>query len=134
MFKTILFPIDRSRESREAADLVVQLAQVHQCQSLILLSVMEEPESEHSPGMASHEAVKELLDTAQGLLEAHGLEVKTLEREGRPAFVICDVADELQVDLIVMGCRGVGLTEGNVSDSVANRVINLTPCPVLIVP
>ncbi|MEY2976285.1 MAG: hypothetical protein RLZZ435_422 [Cyanobacteriota bacterium] len=134
MFKTILFPIDRSRESREAADVVMQLAQIHQCKSLTLLSVIEESESSHSPGMSSPEAISELLDTAKGLLEAHGLDVQTLERSGKPGFVICDVADELQADLIIMGCRGVGLTEEGVSDSVANRVINLAPCPVLIVP
>lgn len=134
MFKTILFPIDSSRESREAAGVVVQVAQIHQCKSLTLLSVVEESESTHSPGMSSHEAIVKLLDTAKGLLEAHGLEVQTLERSGKPGFVICDVADELQADLIVMGCRGVGLTEEGVSDSVTNRVINLAPCPVLIVP
>ncbi len=48
--------------------------------------------------------------------------------------MICDVADELDADLIVMGCRGVGLIEEEASDSVSNRVINLSPCPVLVIP
>ncbi|MGB7414975.1 MAG: universal stress protein, partial [Thermosynechococcaceae cyanobacterium] len=54
--------------------------------------------------------------------------------QGQPAFTICDVADELDASVIVMGCRGVGLTEEGMSDSVSNRVINLAPCPVLVVP
>ncbi|MFM6135731.1 MAG: universal stress protein, partial [Sphaerospermopsis kisseleviana] len=57
-----------------------------------------------------------------------------LERQGKPAFTICDVADEVGADLIIMGCRGLGLTDEGVNDSVTTRVINLSPCPVLIVP
>jgi len=57
-----------------------------------------------------------------------------MSREGMPAFTICDVADEIGADLIVMGCRGLGLTEEGAAESVTNRVINLSPCPVLIVP
>ncbi|MEO0828209.1 MAG: universal stress protein, partial [Cyanobacteria bacterium J06642_9] len=58
----------------------------------------------------------------------------TIEREGQPAFVICDVADEINADLIVMGCRGIGLIEDAKAESVTNRVINLSPCPILVVP
>ena len=46
--------------------------------------------------------------------------------------MICDVADELNIDLIVMGTRGVNLEED--SQSTAVRVIQLAPCPVLVVP
>jgi nucleotide-binding universal stress UspA family protein len=44
------------------------------------------------------------------------------------------VADEVEANLIIMGCRGLGLTEEGASESVTNRVINLAPCPVLVVP
>jgi nucleotide-binding universal stress UspA family protein len=50
------------------------------------------------------------------------------------SFTICDVADEIDANLIVMGCRGLGLTNEGATESVAIRVINLSPCPVLIVP
>ena len=57
---------------------------------------------------------------------------EVVEREGKPAFVICDVADELNVDVIVMGTRGVNLEDD--TESTAVRVIQLAPCPVLVVP
>jgi nucleotide-binding universal stress UspA family protein len=44
------------------------------------------------------------------------------------------VADEINAHLIVMGCRGLGLTGEGVSESVTTKVINLAPCPVLIIP
>ncbi|AFZ14711.1 UspA domain-containing protein [Crinalium epipsammum PCC 9333] len=137
MFKTVLFPVDQSREAREAAEVVVNIVQKYSSH-LVLLSVVETPTSEEevpeSSPMASPEAIAELLKTAQNLFSEQGIQAQTIEREGKPAFIICDVADEIDADLIVMGCRGLGLTEEGASESVTNRVINLSPCPVLIVP
>ena len=136
MFKTVLFPIDQSREAREAAEVVVNVVKTY-ASRLILLSVLEPPPSEEEPATQERmtpEAIAELLTTAQSLFAQQGIQAQTLEREGKPAFVICDVADEIDADLIVMGCRGLGLTEDGASESVTNRVINLSPCPVLVVP
>jgi nucleotide-binding universal stress UspA family protein len=133
MFKTILFPIDQSRESRQAAETVASLVKLH-ASRLILLSVVE-PAAESADGvMTSPEAIAELLENAKTLFSQQGIEAEAIEREGKPAFTICDVADEVAADLIVMGCRGLGLTDEGVADSVTNRVINLSPCPVLIIP
>lgn len=139
MFKTVLFPIDQSRESREAVDTVVDVVKTYQSRLVILsvvepLSESEEPSSAAERSMASPEAIAELLETAKTLFRDQGIEAEVIEREGMPAFVICDVADEIGANLIIMGCRGLGLTEEGASDSVTNRVINLSPCPVLVVP
>jgi nucleotide-binding universal stress UspA family protein len=137
MFKTVLFPIDQSRESREAVETVVGVVQTHQSR-LIILSVVETPEeAPTSPAemeMTSVEAIAKLLEEAKALFLSQGIAAEVVEREGKPAFTICDVADELNAELIIMGCRGLGLTEEGAAESVTNRVINLSPCPVLIVP
>ena len=138
MFKTILFPIDRSREAREAAEMVTNLVKTYGSR-LFLLSVVEkvspeDPTPPHSPVMASPEEVEKLLQAAQALFAQQGIEADMVEREGKPSFTICDVADEIGADLIVMGCRGLGLTSEGATESVTARVINLSPCPVLIVP
>ncbi len=134
MFKTVLFPIDRSRETQEAAEVVVNVVQQYGSR-LVLLSVVESPSVEGAGEvMSSPEAVAQLLQDAQALFSQQGIEAEVLEKEGLPAFTICDVADEVGANLIVMGCRGLGLTEDGVSESVTNRVINLSPCPVLVVP
>ncbi len=138
MFKRVLFSIDQSREAREAAKVVLELVQTFQTQ-LTLLAVVEPPaeatgEEPHSPSMTSPEGVAQLLQQAQAMFAQGGVEVKIIEREGKPAFTICDVADEIEADLIVIGSRGTGLTGEGAADSVTNRVINLSPCPVLVVP
>lgn len=136
MFNTVLFPIDRSRESREAADKVLNIVQTYKARLVLVSVVPKPPEGEELPppeGMMSPEAVAELLKNAQDVFINQGIEAEIIEREGQPAFVICDVADDIEADLIVMGSRGMGLTEEG-AESVTSLVINLSPCPVLIVP
>lgn len=137
MFKTILFSVDGSRETRDAVDVVADLVQKYESR-LVLLSVVEASgESGESSGakrMSSTQAVAELLELLKQLFAERQIAADTMEREGIPAFTICDVADEINANLIVMGCRGLGLTDEGVEESVSNRVINLSPCPVLVVP
>jgi nucleotide-binding universal stress UspA family protein len=124
MFETVLFPIDRSRQAAETAATALKLAQQHGSR-LVVLSVVE-------PGQDDPAAVAELLEQARSRFEAQGVACDVLEREGKPAFVIGDVADEINADVIVMGTRGIALEDD--SQSTAARVIQLAPCPVLVVP
>lgn len=133
MFKTVLFPVDQSRDSREAAETVAGLVKLCGAQ-LIILSVEDHSEEGGSVPGLSPEVIDQLLESAKSTFVEWGITAQTLHRNGKIAFTICDVADEMNVDLIIMGCRGIGLTEEGANESVSNRVINLSPCPVLIVP
>lgn len=137
MFNTVLFPLDRSREAREAVEVVANVVKKYGSR-LVLLSVLEDPSAGESASssepMASHEAIAELLNNARSLFAQQGIEAEILERKGKPAFTICDVADEIEANLIIMGSRGMSLIEEAADHSVANQVINLSPCPVLVVP
>jgi nucleotide-binding universal stress UspA family protein len=134
MFNKILFPLDRSREAQEAVAVAIELVQKYQGK-LTLLSVIETPDLDaevlDDPVMQSPDAVDRLLHSARDMFAKQGIQADILQREGKPAFTICDVADELDVDIIIMGSRG---DLEHPADSVASRVINLSPCPVLIVP
>ena len=129
MFKTILFPIELTREAREAIQLTADMVKTHQSK-LTILSVVET----NDKGVMSSEAqVAKLLQEAKSFFAKRGISAETIEREGIPAFTICDIADEINADLIIMGCRGLGLIdEEAAADSVTNRVINLASCPVLV--
>ncbi|MEL6229231.1 MAG: universal stress protein [Cyanobacteria bacterium J06627_3] len=134
MFKTVLFPIDASPEAQQAAFKAAELVKYHHSH-LVLLSVVEvDAGASDHPERTSPEAVSQLLEKAKTVFTSQGIDTEAIEREGNPAFVICDVADELSADLIVMGCRGIGLTPAGQSESVSSRVINLSPCPVMVVP
>ena len=51
---------------------------------------------------------------------------------GGAAHVIADIAKEQGADLIVAGTRGLGPVSG--LGSVTHRLVQIAPCPVLVVP
>lgn len=129
MFKTVLFPLNRSQETSQAVAVAIDLVQKYQA-SLYLLSVTE-PDATESDRESSQDLIKEV----EAYFDQVGISVKTKLAEGKAAFVICDFADEINADLIVMGSRGMSLTEEHPDgNSVSQKVINLSPCPVLVVP
>lgn len=135
MYKTLLLSIDSSPSAKKVLQTALDMAQL--CGSkVVILSVVETEElgDPAHPEQMSQEAVASLLSQAKTVFEQRSFSAETVEREGNPAFIICDVADEVGADLVVMGCRGTGLIEDGCEESVSNRVINLAPCPVLVVP
>jgi nucleotide-binding universal stress UspA family protein len=54
-------------------------------------------------------------------------------RKGRPAEEIVALAEELDAGLVVLGSRGLGAVKRLVVGSVAEGVVSLAPCPVLVV-
>ena len=126
MFDTVLLAIDHSPQTTETVAVGLQLAQQHGSR-VVLLSVVEEEGTMHDPV-----AVTQLLEQARSRFEQAGLPCDVFERQGKPAFVIGDVADEINADVIVIGTHGITLEEDQ--HSTAARVIQLAPCPVLVVP
>ena len=127
MFETVLLPIDPSREALEPEVKALEFAR-RDGSRLVLLSVLQ-PVSEVKH---DHEALAGVLSQTRKRCELAGVICQEVERSGKPASVICDVANELNVDVIVMGTRGVNLESD--SGSTAAQVLQLAPCPVLVVP
>ena len=92
------------------------------------------------PSTPDQRALGELaLRRARTELENRGLspgQIETLLRLGSPAEETVKVAKETQVDLIVIGSRG-NTTRQQVrrffAGSISRRILNLAPCPVMIV-
>lgn len=136
MFELILLPLDNSPESERALRIALDLGRRYQSK-LLLLSVIDiADDADHREALLeqAHEQARQLSETIQAQVRQTGLPLETRAEEGRIAFVICDVADEAGAGLILMGSRGLGLTEGGLQQSTSDRVINLSPCPVLVVP
>jgi nucleotide-binding universal stress UspA family protein len=79
--------------------------------------------------------------TAGGKILADAIEYLNLEpakvnvrlKQGDPKDTVCQVADEENVDLIIMGSRGMSRLESILSNSVSQYVFQLTSRPMLLV-
>ena len=71
--------------------------------------------------------------TVKEAAQKEGVAVKAFVMSGKPADAIIETAKEKSADLIVLGSHGRTGMERLLMGSVAERVIVLAPCPVLVV-
>jgi nucleotide-binding universal stress UspA family protein len=135
MFERIVLAVDGSDESREAIRTAVELAKTSGGEILVV----------HVHGKDTGFQVK---DDAESRLEAQMLveaACDVVKKAGVPAVGdlrsarVDKVADEIVAaaadfgaDCIVVGSRGAGPVSTMLLGSVANRVVHLARCPVLV--
>ncbi len=133
----ILLAADGSAEAQLAATTAADLANatnselhvVHVGELLPTLLAQTEVE----PAQLEREA-RELLDEQVRKVEQAGGTVKEAHlRLGRADEEIVDLAQSLDVGLIVMGSRGRGRIRRALMGSVSDSVVRHAPCPVTIV-
>ncbi|MEO1016938.1 MAG: universal stress protein [Pseudomonadota bacterium] len=88
------------------------------------------PEQRYQTALALSEKI---LERAGSAAQAAGLrQVETVSLEGDAAEVIIDQLRSSEVDLLVVGTRGLGRLGGLVLGSVSHKVSMLAPCACLI--
>lgn len=145
-FTKILAPTDFSEDSKLALSYAITLAE--KFSSEIIVVHVDQPlapvmVSELNPGLdvstmnrIAEEgrlmALKEL-DGATARLRESGVKARGLMRVGAPFLEIINAAQGEAADLIVMGTHGRTGLAHVLMGSVAERVVNKAPCPVLTV-
>jgi nucleotide-binding universal stress UspA family protein len=133
----VLFAVDRSTYCRLAADDVAALAS-QLAAELILLHVVEVPVGVDASSFEDRGQGPQLLASMQDRLVGAGVTTTPVgirgARVGRVAEEIVDVAAFYDVQLIVMGSKGESDLRGLLLGSTTHRVLQLSPCPVLVVP
>jgi nucleotide-binding universal stress UspA family protein len=79
------------------------------------------------------EVAESVLARAEREVRSQGVEVVTDAREGEPAHVILDVAQEQNADLIVVGARGLTGFQRFLLGSVSGKLSHHATCSVMIV-
>ena len=139
--KRILVPLDFSEHAGAILDWATHLAEEHGSR-ILLLHVYHLPvefqqlEGAYLPAdfwsNVKHEAEQQLGRFAEQV-RARGIEVDAYVREGYPATVIVEEAAGLDADLIVIGTHGHTGLKHLLLGSIAERVVQKAPCPVLTV-
>lgn len=134
-YTIILVPLDGSEVAASVLDQVATLARTHQAQVLLLTvgTPLQVPRASAgaTPAVTTFQA-EAYLERLQRQLEAQGLHVSILTRIGEAAGEILDTARHHNVDLIVLNSRGGGGAPASFLGSVADKVANAAPVPVLI--
>ncbi len=138
--RKILVPTDGSLHSNHAAEYAIELAKKMSAE-IIVLYVMDTVALEQTSRLTEREGMeRELKENGQryinyalGLAKAAGVRASSLLAKGRPFEQIVHLAKGLGTDLIVMGTFGLRSAERILIGSVAERVIEYSPCPVLVV-
>lgn len=150
MYKRIMVSIDGSNTSTRALHEAIRIGKHQQAAQIRLLHVIDtisyvpHNASELQPSFLKELYVQarkygqELLEQAQKEAEREGLQVETrlveLKRASdHIAQVIVDEAKGMSAELLVMGTHGRRGLHHLLLGSVAEGVIRLTPCPVLLI-
>ena len=134
MFETVVVGADASDTATEAVRQAIELVKLTGGKLHIVSAYRPQQFSaaggeEH--GLESGDLAESVLADHESRARAAGLETQAHARSGPPAEVICDVASEVNADLIVVGNKGMtGMRR--VLGSVPNSVAHHAPCSVLI--
>lgn len=137
MFGTIVLAVDGSRPSDNAVDYAGRLAK--ESGSRIVAVHVKEIMAGRAAGPV-HVDEEELLQKIRGQMKQlndDGVKAElqvTSTMTGGPAHVIADAAAKESADIIVTGTRGHTALAGVFLGSVAQRLLHLAGCPVLVVP
>lgn len=137
--KKILLATDGSRDAALAARAAVDLsnktgAELHVVHAWLNILPTAYPAmfAESHAHLYEEEARKQLDAEVKRVRESGGTVEAVHLREGRPPDEIVALADELAVDLIVVGSRGAGPVKRLATGSVSEGVVALASCPVLV--
>jgi nucleotide-binding universal stress UspA family protein len=135
--KHILVPTDFSDPSERALSMAVELARGLRAR-LTLLHVWTIPNVGYAEALAwpvedMQKAAQKALEVVRERTAKLHPEVETVVLEGKDWMRIIDVARERKVDLIVMGTHGRRGLPRLILGSVTEKVVRLSPVPVLTV-
>lgn len=131
MFNKILLADSGTGHSEEMLQYLLELPSLKNA-SITLLHVV--------PSQVTSEAMTEKWEeggkVVAGAIQRMHLDptqVSTILRQGDPKTTVCEVAEEMETDLIIMGSRGLKRLESILENSVSQYVFQLSTRPMLLV-
>lgn len=138
MFKTILHANDGSDHAFKALSFALDLARQNGAE-LHMVCVEEIPympnaieEVREAKGTAARR-FHTVIQRANAMAGERGIAPRTHVLAGHPVRTIIQLAAELKIDLLVIGATGHSALYERMIGSRADRLIQLAPCPVLVV-
>lgn len=138
MYQRILLAVDGSANAQRAAQEAIKLAKLSDTSFVDVVYVVNVEKVKNELLLAgSIEKVelarqRKIAPVEQALLAAN-IQYHITILKGEPGFEIVRYAHEQQVDLVVIGSRGLNSFQEMVLGSVSHKVMKRVQCPALIV-
>lgn len=135
--KRILVPVDGSESSDRAIDQAIDMAEVcgAKLDFLYVANI-----NQLAINACLSDAILEAVTKAGNVILDKALEkvpdtitAEAFSETGSPAVVILDFASSENMDMIIMGSRGLGVVKGVLLGSVSQYIVEQAKCPVLVI-
>lgn len=148
MFKKLLVPTDEFKHAKSAVQTAIKIAEkfnsaitllhVSSLATTLPLDRYQRTSSVTQEDIArfiasSREVGFAMLDQGRQLVEAAGIPVKTIFKEGHIVQEITTLAKEDRFDLIILGAKGISHIDELSIDSVSEKVMRTAPCTVMVI-
>ena len=134
--RRILCPTDFSEMSQKALNISQELAHVFssgiEVVHVIPESLMKKIKNLENKDRAMKDVYEQEKSKFAEFLADSSLKAMGIMDQGEPHKRIVALAKEKDIDLIVMGARGLGFIQGMLIGSVTDAVLKSSPCPVLV--
>ncbi len=142
--KKILIPVDGSDHSLAAVEKADALGFLNSPDTeVFLVSVIADltvtdiqspdPDLRAKLIQMTRDKTETIMKHAEGLFSGKNVTLHPVIRTGNVAKEILKIAEDEQVDMIIMGNRGLGAFSGTLLGSVSSKVLSHAKCSVLIV-
>jgi nucleotide-binding universal stress UspA family protein len=137
MFKNILVAVDGSEHALKAAQVAGDMARSMEADLRVV--TVYEPLPSYLGEPYLQRAISECLGQAQSIMKEALNEIGSIPGEleteileGTVAEAILTILETRNIDLVVMGTRGRGRLVSALLGSQSQKVVQLAPCPVLL--
>jgi nucleotide-binding universal stress UspA family protein len=132
MFQKALVPVDGSPFTAGLVAYAIAFAKKTGC-SLTFMYVVHMPQTASAADVEKQKAANmKIPEQAKAKAEEEGVSVLSRVEAGIPGETIICTAEREKFDLIILGSRGHSRLRTLIVGSVADKVMELAPCPVLI--
>ncbi|WP_163539107.1 universal stress protein [Gracilibacillus sp. YIM 98692] len=138
MYKKILLATDGSEHSKRAAENAFHIAQCSSGSQLEVVYVVNVDKAKSDVinnwnSIDVNDSRKKQFDEAERLAKETGINYKVKILHGEPGPSIVNYANKNNVDIVIIGSRGLNGLQEFVLGSVSHKVAKRANCPVLIV-
>lgn len=129
-FSKVMVPLDFSDNSNKTLDMLRQMKDI--IQEVVLVHIIENAKNKTQLEDTKKESLEKLYEIGNDL--ENKLVVNYVVKEGKPAKILDELAEEMGITLIMITTQGIGSFKDILLGSTAENLLRSTAKPILLIP